>query len=166
MHLFSLIFRYKFSVLLLTYLAYMCYHMTRKPISVVKSVLHRNCSLVEMPNKMKLIADASNESTWCDYPPFGECFMHFLLNLFLGHLLNCCKQLYKYLKLHICFCFCAVTDKNSATLVFILFSSFFIRIIISCTHVRTNLLYANIIFNYVQSTIKLYFRFHIFINIK
>lgn len=70
--LWMLYFRYKFSVLALTYLAYMCYHMTRKPISVVKSVLHRNCSMVEMPKNFKLTTDASNESTWCDYPPFGK----------------------------------------------------------------------------------------------
>lgn len=66
-------FRYKFFVLGLTYVAYMCYHMTRKPISVVKSVLHRNCSMVEIPSNYKLVTDASNESTWCDYPPFGKC---------------------------------------------------------------------------------------------
>lgn len=64
------IYRYRFSVLALTYLAYTCYHLTRKPISVVKAVLHRNCSLVEIPNQIK--TDASNESTWCDYAPFGK----------------------------------------------------------------------------------------------
>ncbi|XP_016990768.2 glucose-6-phosphate exchanger SLC37A2 [Drosophila rhopaloa] len=35
---------YKMSVILLTFLAYACYHMCRKPISVVKSVLQGNCS--------------------------------------------------------------------------------------------------------------------------
>lgn len=50
----------------------MCYHMTRKPISVVKSVLHRNCSMVQLPKHVKLVTDASNETTWCDYPPFGK----------------------------------------------------------------------------------------------
>ncbi|XP_031630748.1 glucose-6-phosphate exchanger SLC37A2 isoform X2 [Contarinia nasturtii] len=61
------LFRYKFSVLALTYVAYTCYHLTRKPISVVKAVLHRNCSLLEAP---KQVTDATNESTWCDYAPF------------------------------------------------------------------------------------------------
>ncbi|KAJ6644305.1 Glucose-6-phosphate exchanger SLC37A2 [Pseudolycoriella hygida] len=60
--------RYKFSVLSLTYLAYMCYHLTRKPISVVKSVLHRNCSDLLIPKEFKVTP--TNESTWCDYPPF------------------------------------------------------------------------------------------------
>lgn len=67
---FCLLFhRYKFSVLALTYVAYTCYHLTRKPISVVKAVLHRNCSLLEVP---KQVTDATNESTWCDYAPFGK----------------------------------------------------------------------------------------------
>lgn len=50
---------YKVSVLVLTYLAYTCYHMTRKPISVVKGVL-QNCTEHQDP-------------TGCAYPPFGEC---------------------------------------------------------------------------------------------
>lgn len=64
-----LLLRYKSSVLALTYLAYMCYHLTRKPISVVKSVLHRNCTNLEIPKDFKF---TGNESTWCDYPPFGK----------------------------------------------------------------------------------------------
>lgn len=50
----------------------MCYHMTRKPISVVKSVLHRNCSQLEMPEHIKMSLHGENDGTWCDYPPFGE----------------------------------------------------------------------------------------------
>lgn len=65
-------FRYKFSVLALTYVAYTCYHLTRKPISVVKTVLHRNCSLVESSQQIRSVTDASSEETWCDYAPFGE----------------------------------------------------------------------------------------------
>lgn len=51
--------------------------MTRKPISVVKSVLHRNCSTVDIPKNYKLVTDASNESTWCDYAPFGMYIIKF-----------------------------------------------------------------------------------------
>lgn len=58
---------YKMSVLFLTYIAYMCYHMTRKPISVVKSVLHRNCSTLDPPSPVTV-----NDTTWCDYPPFDQ----------------------------------------------------------------------------------------------
>ncbi|KAG4075300.1 hypothetical protein HA402_003091 [Bradysia odoriphaga] len=66
---FNRVLTYKFSVLALTYLAYMCYHLTRKPISVVKNVLHRNCSDLLMPKDFK-VTPTTNESTWCDYPPF------------------------------------------------------------------------------------------------
>ncbi|KAL5289094.1 SLC37A1 family protein [Megaselia abdita] len=52
-------------VLILTYVAYMCYHMTRKPISVVKSVLHRNCSGLIPPDDI-----SANDTTWCDFQPF------------------------------------------------------------------------------------------------
>lgn len=64
------LYRYKFSVLALTYVAYTCYHLTRKPISVVKTVLHRNCSLVDVSQQIRSVTDASNEDTWCDYAPF------------------------------------------------------------------------------------------------
>ncbi|KAM8714208.1 hypothetical protein ACLKA7_014362 [Drosophila subpalustris] len=50
---------YKMSIFLLTFLAYACYHMSRKPISVVKSVLHGNCSNAQLH-------DAGN----CGYAPF------------------------------------------------------------------------------------------------
>ncbi|XP_052842195.1 glucose-6-phosphate exchanger SLC37A2 isoform X2 [Drosophila gunungcola] len=50
---------YKMSVFVLTFLAYACYHMCRKPISVVKSVLQGNCSTA--------LAATSHE---CGYAPF------------------------------------------------------------------------------------------------
>ena len=62
------LYRYKVSVLSLTYVAYVCYHMTRKPIAVVKSVLHQNCSDV-LPRPDNI---APGNQTWCDYPPFGN----------------------------------------------------------------------------------------------
>lgn len=56
-------------VLGLTYLAYTCYHMTRKPISVAKNVLSQNCSGLTPP------PDVTNGSdTWCDWAPFGKYF--------------------------------------------------------------------------------------------
>lgn len=61
--------RYKISVLSLTYIAYVCYHMTRKPIAVVKSVLHRNCS--DLPSHLKL-THLNDDDNWCDYAPFGR----------------------------------------------------------------------------------------------
>lgn len=64
--------RYKASVLSLTYVCYVCYHMTRKPIAVVKSVLHRNCTdLGPIPSGFEL-TPGTNAETWCDYPPFDK----------------------------------------------------------------------------------------------
>ena len=67
---------YKVSVLIITYLAYMCYHMTRKPISVVKAVLE-NCTdhvstegtAVEASSFM---STSERQSRGCAYPPFGK----------------------------------------------------------------------------------------------
>lgn len=45
--------------------------MARKPISVVKSVLHRNCSGVQIPPEfIHNGGEPPNDSTWCDYAPF------------------------------------------------------------------------------------------------
>lgn len=54
---------YKASVVFLTYIAYMSYHLSRKPISVVKAVLHRNCSGLTPPGPDK-------PPNWCDWAPF------------------------------------------------------------------------------------------------
>lgn len=55
-------------ILAITYLAYTCYHMTRKPISVVKSVLTHNCSNLSPPPDISV--NDSNRDTWCDWAPF------------------------------------------------------------------------------------------------
>ncbi|KAJ8916571.1 hypothetical protein NQ315_000215 [Exocentrus adspersus] len=52
------------SVVFLTYVAYMCYHMSRKPVSVVKTVLHRNCSGLTPPGP-------DSPEHWCDWAPFN-----------------------------------------------------------------------------------------------
>lgn len=59
-------------VLILTFLAYTSYHMTRKSLSVVKTVLHRNCS--EVPSPV-----VHNSTTWCDWEPFGKFVENFFL---------------------------------------------------------------------------------------
>ncbi|XP_071441934.1 glucose-6-phosphate exchanger SLC37A2 isoform X2 [Hetaerina americana] len=51
------------SVFVLTYLSYMGYHLSRKPISVVKNVLHQNCSSMIPPIGV-------NNSNWCSWAPF------------------------------------------------------------------------------------------------
>ncbi|XP_076619137.1 major facilitator superfamily transporter 16 isoform X1 [Colletes latitarsis] len=55
-------------ILALTYLAYTCYHMTRKPISVVKNVLSLNCSSLSPPDN--ILINSTNKDTWCDWAPF------------------------------------------------------------------------------------------------
>ncbi|KAL4712234.1 hypothetical protein ACJJTC_011095 [Scirpophaga incertulas] len=65
---------YQASVLILTFFTYMTYHLTRKPISVVKSVLHRNCSQLVPPPDV----DPTNDD-WCDWPPFNTTDANTLL---------------------------------------------------------------------------------------
>nr|XP_053631625.1 glucose-6-phosphate exchanger SLC37A2-like [Cherax quadricarinatus] len=48
---------------ILTYLTYCSYHLSRKPISVVKNVLNQNCSNMTSPFQ-------TNDSHWCDWKPF------------------------------------------------------------------------------------------------
>lgn len=56
-------------ILLLTFLIYACYHMSRKPISIVKSRLHQNCS--EMVRPVNDTHDL-NDTTWCSWSPFDK----------------------------------------------------------------------------------------------
>ncbi|NWQ90458.1 G6PT3 protein, partial [Burhinus bistriatus] len=57
--------RYRALTLVLTFLCYTSYHLSRKPISIVKSQLHPNCSALG-PNPH----NDSNSSTWCSWAPF------------------------------------------------------------------------------------------------
>ncbi|KFW11153.1 Sugar phosphate exchanger 2, partial [Fulmarus glacialis] len=57
--------RYRGLTLVLTFLCYTSYHLSRKPISIVKSQLHPNCSALN-PNP----SNDSNSSTWCSWAPF------------------------------------------------------------------------------------------------
>lgn len=59
---------YRVSILLLTFITYTSYHMSRKPISVVKNVLSRNCSGIPIPPGTHI--DDTNKDTWCDWAPF------------------------------------------------------------------------------------------------
>ncbi|XP_060106572.1 glucose-6-phosphate exchanger SLC37A2 isoform X2 [Heteronotia binoei] len=58
---------YRGLILLLTFLCYTSYHLSRKPISIVKSQLHYNCSL-----KGANPHNDSNSTTWCDWKPFDQ----------------------------------------------------------------------------------------------
>ncbi|XP_054989991.1 glucose-6-phosphate exchanger SLC37A2 isoform X2 [Sorex araneus] len=56
-------------ILLITFLIYTCYHMSRKPLSVVKSRLHQNCSALIPPDNN---SHDLNDSTWCSWAPFDQ----------------------------------------------------------------------------------------------
>ncbi|NXD01024.1 G6PT3 protein, partial [Certhia familiaris] len=56
---------YRGLTLVLTFLSYTSYHLSRKPISIVKSQLHPNCSALG-PNPH----NDSNSTTWCCWAPF------------------------------------------------------------------------------------------------
>ncbi|XP_026281370.1 glucose-6-phosphate exchanger SLC37A2 isoform X2 [Frankliniella occidentalis] len=60
---------FKGATLLLTFMAYTCYHMNRKPISVFKNVINRNCSNLVPPPGQDI--DPTDE-TWCDWAPFDH----------------------------------------------------------------------------------------------
>ncbi|XP_018420480.1 PREDICTED: glucose-6-phosphate exchanger SLC37A2 isoform X1 [Nanorana parkeri] len=57
---------YRGFIVVLTFIFYTGYHMSRKPLSVVKSQLHRNCS--EFPKPLGNFSE--NDTTWCDWAPF------------------------------------------------------------------------------------------------
>ncbi|XP_033505981.1 glucose-6-phosphate exchanger SLC37A2 [Epinephelus lanceolatus] len=59
---------YRGFILFLTFLFYTAYHLSRKPISIVKSELHRNCSSVIRPADLNI----TNNETWCDWAPFDQ----------------------------------------------------------------------------------------------
>lgn len=59
---------YRGFILFLTFLFYTAYHLSRKPISIVKSELHRNCSNVVRPANLNI----TNNVTWCDWQPFDQ----------------------------------------------------------------------------------------------
>ena len=55
----------------LTFLSYIAYHAARKPVSVVKNVLNRNCSGLVPPDDI----DPEDRDTWCQWEPFGESIL-------------------------------------------------------------------------------------------
>uniref|UniRef100_A0A8C4QS63 Sugar phosphate exchanger 3 n=1 Tax=Eptatretus burgeri TaxID=7764 RepID=A0A8C4QS63_EPTBU len=70
---------YRTFTLIFTFLLYTTFHMSRKPISIVKAELHRNCSNVhemmfsdnEHPLKEGPWGKGQND-TWCDWAPFNH----------------------------------------------------------------------------------------------
>ncbi|XP_043928160.1 glucose-6-phosphate exchanger SLC37A1 isoform X2 [Protopterus annectens] len=69
---------YRTFILILTFLLYTSFHLSRKPISIVKGELHKNCSRVkniEQHHYTTLASSGdetfSNES-WCNWKPFDK----------------------------------------------------------------------------------------------
>ncbi|XP_061448866.1 glucose-6-phosphate exchanger SLC37A2 isoform X1 [Rhineura floridana] len=58
---------YRGLILALTFLCYTTFHLSRKPISIVKSELHYNCS-----SQGANPHNGSNSTTWCDWKPFDQ----------------------------------------------------------------------------------------------
>lgn len=58
-------YQYKYFILFVTFLSYLSYHASRKPITIVKAELHMNCSSID-PNHNH------NSSDWCDWKPFDK----------------------------------------------------------------------------------------------
>ena len=56
---------YKVSVLFLTFLSYASYHLSRRPPSVVKSILNKNCTGLPIPSGVNVTG--ANVETWCDW---------------------------------------------------------------------------------------------------
>ncbi|XP_066965285.1 LOW QUALITY PROTEIN: glucose-6-phosphate exchanger SLC37A2-like [Macrobrachium rosenbergii] len=60
------ILAYKALILSLTFFVYCSYHINRKPTSVVKNVLNRNCTGLIPPKNVSVDGDPY----WCDWEPF------------------------------------------------------------------------------------------------
>ena len=79
---------HKTLVLCMTFIAYTCFHMGRRPLSIVKNVLNRNCSdihhitlfdqeedityLEYEPTIPNPITSPDNDPNWCDWAPFND----------------------------------------------------------------------------------------------
>ncbi|XP_069745210.1 glucose-6-phosphate exchanger SLC37A1-like isoform X2 [Narcine bancroftii] len=72
---------YRTFTLVLTFLLYTAYHLSRKPISIVKSALHMNCSQandIELYSykehliQAKLLGKPFSNDTWCSWEPFDK----------------------------------------------------------------------------------------------
>lgn len=74
---------HKTLLLCITFIAYTCFHMGRRPLSIVKNVLNRNCSdvhqvtLFDEPEGITYIEYAATTSgpidpNWCDWAPFND----------------------------------------------------------------------------------------------
>lgn len=59
---------YRAFIFVFTLLCYAVYHITRKCTSVVKAVLHRNCTEYALEHNLIIVPE---NATFCDWPPFN-----------------------------------------------------------------------------------------------
>lgn len=62
--------RWRGFTLFITFIIYTCYHASRRPLSVVKTILHANCTNVQPPPG----TNSSVDPEWCSWKPFGKWF--------------------------------------------------------------------------------------------
>lgn len=70
---------YQGSVLFLTFVAYTTFHMSRRPLAVVKNSLNQDCSKLTPPPG--LILNNHTRDNWCDWAPFDKSNANRLLGL-------------------------------------------------------------------------------------
>jgi len=73
---------HKSLILCVTFIAYTCYHMGRRPLSIVKNALNRNCSNIHQITLFDETEDTTyieyestsgqSDPNWCDWPPFNN----------------------------------------------------------------------------------------------
>jgi len=65
--------KYRYSILILTYIAYCLYHLSRRPFTIVKSKLAPNCTDLLINKKVPfppIEINDTNRDTWCAWAPF------------------------------------------------------------------------------------------------
>lgn len=70
---------YQGSVLFLTFMAYTSFHLSRRPLAVVKNSLNQNCTKLTPPPNLILTNDTLHN--WCDWAPFDKHNANRLLGL-------------------------------------------------------------------------------------
>lgn len=76
-------FCYRWFILVMTFLAYAAFHMSRRPLSVVKNVLNRDCAEILPPPGLNITN--ATRLTWCNWEPFTGSNA----NQLLGYLDSC-----------------------------------------------------------------------------
>ena len=62
---------YRVYILVLTFVLYATYHLSRRPLGIAKNVLHQNCTNVSNLRPSVLPPGFDND-TWCDWGPFDS----------------------------------------------------------------------------------------------